>query len=130
MTMLRKYLAWTWLAFFLFANVELHELFKLPGLWNHYQEHLKIAATELSFQAFLNMHYNEENPAEHPGHHHEKLPFKDESGCAHGISLAFLHGEEEIMLNSPLMKQPLHAKIPAFYPLSASKGIWQPPKWS
>lgn len=130
MTSFRKYTALTCLVLFLFSNVELHELLKLPGLWVHYQEHQQETNQPLSFQAFLKMHYNEEIPAEHPGHHHEKLPFKDESGCAHGIAVGLLHHDEKVIWYLPMASPSQRAKIPTYDPLSCPQGIWQPPRCS
>lgn len=63
---------------------DLHELPKLPNLFDHYQEHQQTGG-ELSFFAFVDLHYGSkarQHEQEHNGRH-ESLPFKSHNCTLH-----------------------------------------------
>jgi hypothetical protein len=64
---------------YLVASTELHQVFKMPLLFQHYTEH-KVQVTEMTFLEFLVMHYKTDVPHDDQD---MKLPFKD---CHHSAT--------------------------------------------
>ncbi len=63
------------LSTFVFTTTEFCQLLKLPMLFQHFQEH-KLEDNNLSFFAFLKMHYFNGNPKDADFEKDMKLPFK------------------------------------------------------
>jgi hypothetical protein len=64
---------------YLVASTELHQVFKLPLLFQHYTEH-KVQVQEMTFLEFLVMHYKTDVAHDDQD---MKLPFKD---CHHSAT--------------------------------------------
>jgi hypothetical protein len=64
---------------YLVASTELHQVFKLPLLFQHYTEH-KVQVQEMTFLEFLVMHYKSDVAHDDQD---MKLPFKD---CHHSAT--------------------------------------------
>lgn len=56
------------------AVTPLHELFFIPQMLEHFEEHSK--SENLTFLEFLNLHYFSGNDHQHANNSHEHLPFK------------------------------------------------------
>lgn len=109
-------------------GMELHELSKLPALIDHFQKH-KQQQPDLSFLAFVELHYQNPDHHEQDSQTHHKLPFSSHhqlQTCA--VQLAF--EDHSICINCqliPLQKiSDVVYKEPVVVDLTAS--IWQPPK--
>jgi hypothetical protein len=112
-----------------FAATELTQLFKLPVLLEHYDEH-KQKDKALSFGSFLYQHYvADQHNADHPDRDHE-LPFHSHEDC-----ISF-----KVSICSPFLFEGL--SVPVVYMEKDHKTsfsdhtilftylstIWQPPK--
>lgn len=112
----------------LFSVSELHEVFKIPVLIQHYIEH-KNLDHQLSFISFIQNHYTNDT-IEHDTD--TKLPFKNHSDISGSTFLAtfFPIEKKDDLFNfeSILSKSKI---IPTEFILSSShlSTIWQPPKW-
>ncbi len=103
------------------------ELAKLPSLLEHYDEHL-VQTPDLTFPAFLKLHYGEEAAKHHSDHDHSGLPGKDTCGHLHAPSMALLP-------IAAVSSQPIPATAPdrsvfsdQSYSFSLLNDIWQPPR--
>ena len=70
---LKKILAIGLLLLYINSNSELHELLRLPVLFEHFAEHKKLVG-DISFWEFLSLHYS--TNVSHDAHDNQ-LPFKD-----------------------------------------------------
>lgn len=57
----------------LFPQTDIEEVYKIPGLFTHFQEHR--AKADLSFWQFLEMHYSPLSRHARTPHPHTKIPF-------------------------------------------------------
>ncbi|MBS1490098.1 MAG: hypothetical protein JSS93_06205 [Bacteroidetes bacterium] len=80
---MKRVLAIAFLVLYINSNTELHELMRLPVLFEHFSEHKNLAGG-ISLWNFLVMHYstNQSHDA-----HDSRLPFKDPS---HSFTAAVL----------------------------------------
>ena len=126
MPLLKRLIAISLLSLYLVAGTELRELFKLPLLVQHYQEHKK-ADQALNFFSFLCMHYGGDDNNTQDEDRDMQLPFKscDDSfaGCVVlppvqdvELDITPLNGKNAVVQKSQ--------DIRSFYEAS----IWQPPK--
>jgi hypothetical protein len=112
----------------LLPNSDLHELSKISDLLQHYHTHVALNG-QLSFTAFLHMHYQgEENT---PSDHHDRLPLKQMGNSAYDFFVAMP------MLQSPFRIQEAAAEPQQFTPLTQQRvpdaftgSIWQPPQFA
>jgi len=113
---------------YLSANTQLHEVFKLPVLIEHFLEHNE-ANQSLTFWEFLHMHYANNN-VKYPDYDKDmQLPFKSHHACDNFVTVFSL------LPNHPQIIQPVYFKKAVFceyqsllIPSSALESIWQPPK--
>ena len=113
---------------YLSSNTQLHEIFKLPALFEHYLEHHQSNAS-LSFFDFLKMHYADNNII-YPDYEEDmKLPFKSTDVCDYFVAIF------SMLPNHPTIKEPLHTQETMFAEFkhqfictSVLNAIWQPPK--
>ena len=115
---------------YLSANTQLHEIFKLPTLIEHFLEHHR-ANHDLSFFDFLEMHYNNSNTIDPDYEKDMKLPFKSADVCDYFVAVF------SMLPKNPTIKQPVHAHTNvfaeykhAFIGTSVLNAIWQPPKFT
>lgn len=127
-TRLKKWLIISMLFVYLSANTQLHEIFKLPVLIEHFLEHHH-ANKHLSFFDFLKMHYANGNKRYADYDEDMKLPFKSADACDFFVA-AF-----SMLPKYPHIKQPVHVQVSEFvdfhnfsFGTAVSNAIWQPPK--
>lgn len=111
------------------SATQLHEVFKLPFLIEHYREHNQ-ANKALSFLDFLQMHYANGDVKYADYEKDMKLPFKSHHECDHFVT-AF-----SLLPNHPQIKQPVYFEQAVFCEFnhiikssSVLESIWQPPKF-
>ncbi|MFZ7115390.1 MAG: hypothetical protein ACO1G9_08450 [Bacteroidota bacterium] len=114
----------------LFTATELYQLLKFPLLIEHFREH-KQQDSNLSFYAFLKMHYAES--IIHDDHDHDmKLPFKTDQGCIN-TSITAIESYPHFEMHLKPSNNPTKIFFPyreSFLPSSFLSSIWQPPKVS
>jgi hypothetical protein len=126
---MRKYLAITFLALYVFTSTEFHEIMKLPNLVSHYNEH-KEENKNLTLWKFLCIHYAHGDVFDDDRDKDMKLPYKSTDCHAsslvitlpptHHYELPFNHSFEEEK------KQNIY-----YHNTFCSdnfQSIWQPPK--
>lgn len=128
--MLRQIIAISLLFTFLFSNMELHQLLKLPTLIEHYLEHKQENKNETLLN-YLAEHYTKNITHQHADNHndHQKLPFKTNDCAVAHIVIGFLPTEkfEFVIPNASFIEKASHYNEDDY--LSNFCGnIWQPPK--
>ncbi|EFK34100.1 Uncharacterised protein [Chryseobacterium gleum] len=116
------------LSLYLVSTTELYQLLKMPLLIEHYFQH-KNLNSEMSFTAFLKMHYD--HPVKDNDYDQDqKLPFVSH---ASPLSVAFtvnpildLHFTEKVY-NSIEIKKTFYKS--ALYNKEILNSIWEPPKF-
>lgn len=125
---MNKLIAIFFLLVFMCANTSIGQLFKIPNLIEHYNEH-KSESTDasISFIDFIKLHYS--NNAEHSHEEHHDLPYKT---LENSTSMVYF----------TLIENNLFETITFFYPRKKIVGysstfksnllssIWLPPKIS
>ena len=107
------------------------ELYKFPGLIEHFLEH-RAEVSGFSFVDFLQLHYGEEYKTHQSAHNHSQLPGKGsghEQHIACGCSFPGLPVVINLLLRIP--GEGRHALNPlekSLHPSSLASGIWQPPR--
>lgn len=124
-----------WIALFFFviitlSQTEVHQLLRLPILFEHYSEH-KAQNGALTFSDFLLMHYASSNHKDADHQRDSQLPFKSHE-CPATINMHTLFVEQHaINIEIPAVQE---VEITNFYvaiiPDSHLSDIWQPPKLS
>ncbi|WDF54249.1 hypothetical protein [Mucilaginibacter sp. KACC 22063] len=127
---MKKLTAILLLTVFLFSTTELHQLLKLPMVFEHFAEHRK-ENKSISFLQFLDMHYMHGSPRDKDYSEDMKLPFKTADNCMAAISpvvvpqvlpaLTF-----PVIYSAETKLEPLNSGFNYSVYLS---GIWQPPKF-
>ncbi len=114
---------------YLSANTQLHEVFKLPTLIEHFIEHNQ-ANPSLSFFDFLHMHYANGNVKYADYDKDMQLPFKSHHECDNFVTVFSL------LPNNPQIIQPVYFHKTLFCEYNhilissaALEAIWQPPKF-
>ncbi|PJJ79550.1 hypothetical protein [Mucilaginibacter auburnensis] len=114
---------------YLFSTTELHQLLKLPIVFQHYKEH-KAWNSGISFLDFLDMHYMHGSP--HYGDYDEdmQLPFKSFDKCLSTTIPVIVPQKIKIAVHQPvkLKKQMRFMLTDDFIPSLYLSRIWQPPK--
>jgi len=107
------------------------ELYKLPGLIEHFLEH-RAESSGFSFAEFLQLHYGEGYKAHQSAHDHAQLPGKDtghEQHIACTCSFPGLPAALFFSLRIPVnARNVLTAVDKPLYSSSVASGIWQPPR--
>ncbi len=67
---------------FINGATELHQLFKLPFLLEHYRHH-KQEDKSLTLVDFLRIHYTKNHPADNDDNEDNELPFKSDGNITH-----------------------------------------------
>lgn len=124
--MLKKILYIFFLFTYLISTTELHEIFKIPFLAEHYLEHKK-ELNSLSFDEFIVEHYI---ASKNKDENHSSLPFKSHPELLYSIAIiaivptplsSLLHTcnidkQDEIVSDELIFSQGYHLTI------------WQPPR--
>lgn len=114
---------------YLFSTTELHQLLKLPMVFEHFADHRK-GNKNISFLQFLDMHYMHDSPKDKDYSDDMKLPFKTADNCvsmASPVVIPHLLNIFEIhIVNTPVKEMyiPQDEMIPSSY-LSR---VWEPPR--
>jgi len=123
--MVKKILPILFLSIYLVSVTELHELFKLPQLVEHFIEH-KAEDKQTTFLDFLVLHYSNSDD----GGEHSKLPFKAHHDNGNIINSGFVAFNSFCLV---IKSTPIESKIYKthsidFISSSFLSSIWQPPK--
>ncbi len=114
----------------LLANTELCQLLKMPLLSQHYTEHV-LVNKDISFIAFLNMHYFNGDPVDADFEADMQLPFKTPSGTLlMNQSQSVPVPQAGILLTHPVAETQSALEKPCLQWVAAvnSRNIFQPPK--
>ncbi len=128
--MLKKITAILFLSIYLLSVTEAQQLLKLPVIFQHFAEH-RLIDKNISFLAFLDMHYMHGSPKDNDYDRDMQLPFKTAGDCISAISPAFVpativHSIEipELVLHKKIFIQKDQLLISSYL-----ANIWQPPKY-
>ncbi|WP_295801678.1 hypothetical protein [Mucilaginibacter sp.] len=126
---MKKFTAILLLTVYLFSTTELHQLLKLPVVFEHFAEHQQ-KNKNISFLQFLDMHYMHGSPKDKDYGDDMKLPFKTADNC---VSMAspvvipcLLNVFESHIVNIPVKE--MHIPKDELIPSSYLSRVWQPPK--
>jgi hypothetical protein len=126
---LKKFTAILLLTAYLFSTTELHQLLKLPVVFEHFAEHQK-KNKNISFLQFLDMHYMHGSPKDKDYTEDMKLPFKTADNCVSTVSPVVIprlvHVFESHVVHIPENKIPVPQD--ELIPSSYLSRVWQPPK--
>jgi hypothetical protein len=110
------------------STTEIHELFKLSCLLNHFREH-RVKDHDLSFIHFLEIHYTGTHPSDNDDREDDQLPFHSVSVIVHTDIPVLLQNKEQ---GNPITLLPEN-KRPYYTdgPLSKrNKSVFHPPRLS
>lgn len=125
----KRFMAILLLALYLLTATEFKQLFKIPVLVQHYQEH-KAHDAGLSFAGFLYMHYAGDDKNENDQDRDMQLPFKSCDGPS-ALNLQLIPPSQPIVLGTvAVMYSPLVLAQPFYFNSNHLSSIWQPPKSS
>jgi hypothetical protein len=126
---LKKLIPILFLSLYLVSVTELHELFKLPKLVEHFIEH-KTEDKKTTFIDYLVMHYSSSNDNDGDGNKDMKLPFKSNDSCENSMNVGFISFNNCHLTLKPAVTPIKKFKIftPEFISSSYLSTIWQPPK--
>lgn len=113
----------------LFSTTELHQLLKLPVIFEHFADHRK-ENKAISFLQFLDMHYLHGSPKDKDYNEDMKLPFKSSHNCTITLS-PVLVPQFVRAIDAPLaaaVAKRIHIPKARFVPFSYLANIWQPPR--
>jgi hypothetical protein len=114
---------------YLFSTTELHQLLKLPVVFEHFAEHLQ-KNKNISFLQFLDMHYMHGSPKDADYSEDMKLPFKTADNCVSMVSPVIIprlvHNLENHIVQIP--EKEMHIPKDELIPSSYLSRVWQPPK--
>ncbi|WP_379090037.1 hypothetical protein [Pedobacter sp. UC225_65] len=118
------------LSFHLVSATALHELLKLPVLFQHYFEHTALN-DQLTFTKYLVDHYNDIPHTDNDEERDNQLPFKSsDQQPPNGLANLAIPQYHQVSLKFPI---PAAVKLTVGYkeghiPNSYQSKIWQPPK--
>ncbi|MGY3214217.1 hypothetical protein [Mucilaginibacter sp. HD30] len=126
---MKKFTAILILTAYLFSTTELHQLLKLPVVFQHYYEHKQLNK-DISFLGFLDMHYMHGSPLSNDYAEDMQLPFKTIDKCLSAGMAVIVPQNINIAVHQPvkLKKRQRFIMQDEFMPSSYLSRIWQPPK--
>lgn len=126
---MRKFTAILILTAYLFSTTELHQLLKLPVIFEHYYEHKQLNKA-ISFLDFLDMHYMHGSPLSSDYAEDMQLPFKTLDKCLGTTIPVIVPQNINIAIHLPVQikKERRFIMQDEFMPSSYLSRIWQPPK--
>jgi hypothetical protein len=126
---LKKFTAILLLTAFLFSTTELHQLLKLPVVFEHFADHRK-ENKNISFLQFLDMHYMHGSPRDKDYREDMKLPFKTADNCTATVSPVLIPQLAQALAIPVIFsaETKLHIFDAGFNTSSYLSSIWQPPK--
>jgi hypothetical protein len=122
--LLKRFLAISLLGMYLTSFTEVHELFRLPLLLEHFAEH-KTQVDDMSFVEFLVMHYKTD--VAHDDHDNQ-LPFKVLGHCFTAQAIALPIQKVLVFETAPLATVSHTFKYTEASFSSPVEAIFQPPK--
>ena len=127
---MRKLIPILFLSIYLVSVTELHELFKLPQLVEHFMEH-KSEDNKTTFLDFLVMHYSDSDHANQDGPEDTKLPFKSHHDCVNLVNTGFVafHSFCLVVKSTPIESKVYNTHSSDFISSAYLSSIWQPPKF-
>ncbi len=124
---MRQWLAITLLGLFTFSSTEVHQLLKLPVLFQHFAEHQ--AEGPMDWWHFLGEHYLHERHQHTIDDHHQDLPFHCDHHCgAQTLQARITDEPSPVVLLSNGLDVQLNATEDRIPPREGPDGIWQPPR--
>jgi hypothetical protein len=106
-------------------------LLKLPVIFQHFAEH-KLEDKNITFFAFLDMHYMHGSPKDKDYDKDMKLPFKTSYDCISGISLAIVPQIINLSFTKPItiIEKKNYIILNQCISSAYLANIWQPPRFS
>jgi len=114
---------------FLITSTELHEMFKLGSLFDHYLEH-KESDQSINFIEFIRLHYSNDKHADK--HKDHNLPFKQHQDFSHIVQLLKINFSKKISTEFILFQSFKKSFVLKNEDKNSSlfkASIWQPPKF-
>jgi hypothetical protein len=125
-----RYLSILFLSIYLFTVVQVNELFKIPNMFEHYQEHQQ-GTESISLWQFICMHYMKGEVYDDDYDKDMKLPFKSHSSnCL--CSFIFCPVIQNYSFSSKFFfKELKRQKFTYTFSFTSSylSSIWQPPQF-
>jgi hypothetical protein len=118
------------LSVYLVSFAEIHNFFKLPALFQHFQEHKK-EDSSLSFWSYIRIHYADNIQMDHDYQRDNQLPFRDaDCGMIAGLTIC-----ECLHINVELTPFPEPSKdfshfVASGFPMPGCFDIFQPPRFA
>lgn len=109
----------------------MHQLLKLPVVFQHYAEH-QLEDANIGFLAFLDMHYMHGSPQDDDYERDMQLPFKTSADCISAVSFAQVPVQFEMDIQNSItfLKKKNYLIRDLFTHTSYLSNIWQPPQFS
>jgi hypothetical protein len=128
---LKKYISILFLTIYLFSTTEAIQLLKLPVIFQHFAEH-KLEDKNITFFAFLDMHYMHGSPKDKDYDKDMKLPFKTSYDCISAVSLAIVPQIINLSFTKPktFIEKKNYIILNQCISSAYLANIWQPPKFS
>ncbi len=126
---MKKFTAILLLTAYLFSTTELHQLLKLPMVFEHFAEHQEKNKT-ISFLQFLNLHYMHGSPKDKDYSEDMKMPFKTADNCVYLVSPVVIPPLVAVLENHVvyILQKEMHVPKDELIPSSYLSKVWQPPK--
>jgi hypothetical protein len=127
---LKKTSAILLLSIYLFSTTEIHQLLKVPVVFQHYREH-QAEDNDISVLRFLSIHYLHGSPRDKDYERDMELPFKSSGDCTASISIAFVSLEAPFSITKPIEipEKKVFFVPDQFIPTTYLASIWQPPRF-
>ncbi|MEY3321053.1 MAG: hypothetical protein RLZZ417_636 [Bacteroidota bacterium] len=127
---MKKAISISFLIVFLLGNTELHEVLKIPFLFEHYLLHKKNEKTQ-SFVTFLYLHYASGQEHEHQQNEHENLPLKTKDCIKFNPTMVLFSFLPQSSISEDLFHLKRAIRFKKIFLSNLNKGsIWQPPQIS
>lgn len=122
---MKKLIPILFLSIYVVSVTELHELFKLPQLVEHFIEH-KSEDKKTTFLDFLVLHYSDSNHSDED----TQLPFKSHHDCGNIVNAGFVtfHSFCLVVKSTPMESKIHNTYSTDFISSAYLSSIWQPPK--
>lgn len=116
---------------YLLSVTEMHQLLKLPVVFEHYAEH-QLEDASIGFLEFLDMHYMHGSPQDDDYERDMQLPFKTSADCVSAVSFAQVPVQFEMEIESSItfLKKKNYLIRDLFTHTPYLSNIWQPPQFS
>ncbi|TFF40686.1 hypothetical protein [Mucilaginibacter psychrotolerans] len=126
---MKKFAAIFLLTAYLFSTTELHQLLRLPVVFEHFAAHQQ-KNKNISFLQFLDIHYMHGSPKDKDYSEDMKLPFKTADNCASMVSPVVIPPVAHLLENHivHIPEKELYIPKDELIPSSYLSRVWQPPK--